>query len=1026
MKKLTTFNFLNRKASKNLALGILMSMGSLLSFAQTITTTVATGTTTQGNVPIYGYFGYTYSQQIYLATDFDAAVVGQLNAITKIRFFNASGSLTNANSWTVFLGATSQTSFTSTTNWVPLASMTQVYSGSLTAPAANTWMEITLQTPFIWDGVSNIVVAVDENTTGYSTINWRSQSTGADRSMYYYSDSNNPNPASPPTGLGRFNYVPQAQFVHEIAPACSATPTHATAVSSVSTVCENIPVNLSLTGTTFATGLGYQWQYNDGSGPGWVNFPTGTTAAFSTPLTQTVNVRAITTCIATSAADTTDDITITVNAAPVLTVNTPQSAYCAGGNVQLIVADVAPTTTYTWLPATGLNVANNDTVLANPTNATTYTVTGLNAAGCSSTATALVTPVSKATRTASYSPNTICAPGSPVTITAAVTPTLINGGSTWEYRFLASNGSELQTWNSSNTYNFIPTADSIYKIYYQVRSNGCPDYVDSLPISVIVGFGADVAVVNYDCNNLGGTVSLSNTFDPTGISVYSNPFASSANLTNVALSGNAAITAGRLVLTPSATGNTGSAIIPNTGVSLGVNNSFSMKFKLTADLPINTNGTGGADGLTYSFGDDVVNTGNQNGSGSKFRLIFDACDNSSINMAGIYIVYGNTGGVSSTSVTPTAPSTLFYSNNLTGWKLKTDVLVEFKIDNAGKASLLLDGVSIFSNIQMPAAYMTANTSTWKHAFSATTGGDALRQAITDLSIFTGSAKFALVPTTVAPTVWGNNLVYTGVQPGTYDVWMSNDGNASCAKMIETIEMVNTNPLVLLGNDTTICEGESITLDAGNAGSTYVWSNSQVTTQTRVISQEGPYVVNVTAANGCVGVGSINIDVMDAPSASTIFVQNNMPTYTFTVLNPQNTNQYSWDFGDGTTVTNTPGTVSHTYLTAGPRQVSVTLTNECGTETVVTTIVVTSTASVGENTIEGLSVYPNPATDMVTIALPNTMEASVKVFDLKGGLIQSLETTGAQTEISVSNWNKGVYFLHVQNDTKLSIVKLVIQ
>jgi hypothetical protein len=1025
MKKLTTFNFLNRKIAKNLALGLLMSTGSLLSFAQTLTTTVASGTSTSNYIPINANYGYTYSQEIYLASDFNVAVTGQPNYITKIRFYNTTGDLTNSNVWTIYLGNTATASFASNTAWIPLANLSQVYSGTIPT-VANGWTEITLTTPFLWDGVSNVVVGVDENIPGYTSNNyWRYQSTGANRSIYYYNDATNPDPASPPSGT-RLGYVPHAQFVHEPSVACAGTPAHATAVSSVSTVCENVPVNLSLTGTSFVTGLGFQWQYNDGSGPGWVNFPTGTTSSFTTPLTQTVNVRAITTCLATSAADTTDDITVTVNAAPILTINTPQSAFCTGDNVSLIVADVDPTTTYTWLPTTGLNVANNDTVLANPSNATTYTVTALNTAGCSSTITAFVTPVSKATRTASYSPTTVCAPGSPVTITAAVTPALINGGSTWEYRFLAPNGTELQTWNSSNTYNFIPTTDSIYKIYHQVRSNGCADYVDSLPITVTVGFGADVAVVNYDCNNLGGTVSLSNTFDPTGISVYSNPFATTGNLTNVTLSGNAAITAGRLVLTPSATGNTGSAIIPNTGVSLGTNNSFSMKFKLTADLPINTYGTGGADGLAYSFGDDVVNSGNQNGSGSKFRLIFDACDNASINLAGIYLVYGNTDGVSGTSVTPTATSTVAYSNNLAGWKLKTDVLVEFKIDNAGKASLSLDGVSIFSNIQMPAAYMTANTSTWKHAFSATTGGDALRQAITDLSIFTGSAKFAFVPTTVTPTVWGDNLVYTGVQPGTYDVWMSNNGNASCAKMIETIEMVNTNPLIELGNDTTICEGESITLNAGNAGATYVWSNSQITSQTRVVNQAGPYVVNVTAANGCVGVGTINIDVMGAPTASTIYVQENMPTYTFTILNPQNANQYSWDFGDGSTLANAPGTVSHTYLTAGPRQVSVTLTNDCGTETVVATVVVTSTASVGENTIDGLSVYPNPANEFVVVELPASSQATGSVFNTTGSLVKTIDSFTAKTEVSVGELTPGVYFLHIQSEEKISVIKLIVE
>ena len=90
MKKLTTLKVWNRKTAKNLMLGLLMSMGSMISLAQTVTTSLATGTSTTGEMPIYGNYGYNYSQQIYLVSDFNAAIAGQPNQITKIRFFYAS------------------------------------------------------------------------------------------------------------------------------------------------------------------------------------------------------------------------------------------------------------------------------------------------------------------------------------------------------------------------------------------------------------------------------------------------------------------------------------------------------------------------------------------------------------------------------------------------------------------------------------------------------------------------------------------------------------------------------------------------------------------------------------------------------------------------------------------------------------------------------------------------------------------------------------------------------------------------
>ena len=1024
MIKLMFDNTRKRTLFSKFALGVVLACTSVWAHAQT-TIQIGTATTTTDNAPVKTQVSFSYSQCLYMASDLIAGGATGTGMISKIRYYMNSGTNNaNSNNWTVYLGNTNKVSFNTTTDWVLTTGLTNCFSGTVNMTSGN-WIEITLTTPFLWNGVDNLVVGVDENASGTGgNGQWRYSDLGGSnqRTIFYNNASTNPDPASPPTATSRGSWTPNIQFVWTATPPCSGTPSHATATVNDGSICPGQSVNFGITGASPQTGLSYAWEYNNGSG--WQAYAGATAATYSTVPAETINVRVLTTCVSTGDVDTSDEVSVVVNPLPSVSVNTTSTGFCAGDQVQLIAADTSSATTFTWLPVTGLNVATNDTVLASPANPTTYTVTGTNSYGCLGTATAFVTPLSQVTRTASYTPAQVCAPGSPVQITAAVTPAAINGGSTWEYRFLDANGVELQTWNSSAVFNFIPAADSVYRIYYDVRSNGCADGVDSLPLTVNVGFGADIAIVDYDCNNLGGTVSVTDYFDPSGSVIYANPFATTANLAGVTLTGNAAVTGGRLVLTPSAAGNTGSAIIPNTGVALGPNNSFKMKFQLTADQALNIFGTGGGDGLTYSFADDVANNGNQNGSGTKFRLVFDAADNTT-NLAGIYLVYGNTGAINGTSVNPTAPSTIHYVNNVAGWKTKTDVDVDFMIDDNGKATLKLDGAVIFSDIQMPAAYMTANTTTWKHAFSASTGGDALRQAISDLTISTSSCQFALVPHATTPSIWSESQVFTGIQPGQYDVWLSSNGSSSCAKMVQTVEVVNTNPLVELGNDTTICEGESLILDAGNAGASYVWSASQLTTQTREVTQTGLYVVNVTAPNGCVGVGSIQVDVAGAPTASVIYVENNMPTYTFTVLNPQNVDQYSWDFGDGTTVANAPGTMTHTYTTAGPRMVSVTLTNACGTETVVATIVVTSTASLETNEVAGLNLYPNPATDRVVISLPEA-GASASVYSATGALITTLTELDAQNELSVQGWDAGVYYVRVQSNEQSSTIKLIVQ
>jgi gliding motility-associated-like protein len=84
-------------------------------------------------------------------------------------------------------------------------------------------------------------------------------------------------------------------------------------------------------------------------------------------------------------------VTITVKDAPLLTAT--GGTICPGDSVQLMVTDAhaSPGITYSWLPATDLSNPAIANPYAHPTITTTYTVTGSNASGCKSTATATVT-----------------------------------------------------------------------------------------------------------------------------------------------------------------------------------------------------------------------------------------------------------------------------------------------------------------------------------------------------------------------------------------------------------------------------------------------------------------------------------------------------------------------------------------------------------------------------------------------------------------------------------------------------------
>jgi len=264
----------------------LMALFALLcvtaGFSQTGTIGIGSGAATNVYMPIRAYYGYSYSQQIVTAAEYSAGggVAGQ---ITKIRYYitNTSTPLANWNNWTVYIGQTSKTAFSSNTDWEPVANLTQVFTGTVTQ-TANSWMEITLTTPFTYNGTSNLVVAVDENAALYSDadVNFGSYASAANTGIYYYNDTTNPVPASPPTGT-RTGTVARLQFEGSVA-SCLA-PTGVTALATSANA-----ANVTYTASASVPANGYQYYYStSATAPTATTTPSGTLAAgvTSVPLT---------------------------------------------------------------------------------------------------------------------------------------------------------------------------------------------------------------------------------------------------------------------------------------------------------------------------------------------------------------------------------------------------------------------------------------------------------------------------------------------------------------------------------------------------------------------------------------------------------------------------------------------------------------------------------------------------------------------------------------------------------------------
>ena len=212
LNKQKTDLIMKKKITKSfLALLGLIMFANILAMGQTTEKVVGNGTA-NGYIPIYPYYNYSYSQTILMP--YEVGFAGQITKI-KYKFAGSAADFINSDSITLYMGHTTKETFTSNTDWIPISSLTQKFKGKITYLSTN-WVEITLSSPFTYNGTSNLAIAVEEDRpdcTASAQFFNSTQVSGGARSIYFRSDTDNPNPASPPTAYSRVSQIPTMNIV---------------------------------------------------------------------------------------------------------------------------------------------------------------------------------------------------------------------------------------------------------------------------------------------------------------------------------------------------------------------------------------------------------------------------------------------------------------------------------------------------------------------------------------------------------------------------------------------------------------------------------------------------------------------------------------------------------------------------------------------------------------------------------------------------------------------------------------------
>lgn len=226
-----------------------------------IDTIASSSYTTSYQMPLSNYYNYSYTQQIIGSSELGGS--GEINAISF--YYSGTSAMTAKTACTIYMAHTTLSSFASSDNFVDPADMQIVYTGNLNCSPG--WNRILLSYPFTYNGSSNLVIAVDDNSGSYQGTGYTfnvDQTSGLS-SILLYSDSENPNPTSLAT-LSAFNGTRTAlayrnQLIIEKCPPNSCPPP----------ILRN-PI-IRTTGVTLRwrnTGVSYQIGYRLATSSSWI------------------------------------------------------------------------------------------------------------------------------------------------------------------------------------------------------------------------------------------------------------------------------------------------------------------------------------------------------------------------------------------------------------------------------------------------------------------------------------------------------------------------------------------------------------------------------------------------------------------------------------------------------------------------------------------------------------------------------------------------------------------------------------
>jgi hypothetical protein len=257
--------------------------------------------------------------------------------------------------------------------------------------------------------------------------------------------------------------------------------------------------------------------------------------------------------------------------------------------------------------------------------------------------------------------------------------------------------------------------------------------------------------------------------------------------------------------------------------------------------------------------------------------------------------------------------------------------------------------------------------------------------------------------------------------GAYNVLVTDSNNCSNSDTINVT--IHPLPTVNLGADTTRCGG-SVTLNAQNNGSNYLWSNA-ATTQTITVTSSGVYSVKVTnPTTTCEKSDTISVTINAIP-----IVTFNLPSSIDTVCANSSPVILSGGLplggvyaGSGVTT----GQFNPTVAGLGNQILSYTFTDTQGcSSSSAATINVSSCLGLTNNLLNATRIFPNPSKGQLTIQ-SNQKITKVEVINMLGNIIADYNINELSVVLDLNGKAKGLCSVLIYTENGIASKLIVIE